>query len=438
MKKFLLSACASLALCSAVQLQAAEATAAPAPTASVAATASLFMYPQFMAGDFFARNWMKTVPHKITLSETPPPGITKEPKYKGTPLYGTVQFGDDPAAPKTILVMDDAANRVYIDENQNGDLTDDAPQGWQTVTKDPKDPTKVSYEGVFTFPGNWKTGPGKYGIKTYRPKGSMVSWFQTVGAPTGVITLDGKPYVAFLYDGDGKGVFNTLYSKDAKTFGTEIFIDTDGDGTWRPAGHNEDTAIGKPFQVADKWYLFNTTADGHTLTATPTDAPPESKEPKIVMKQAGDIAPNFTMQMPDGKLVQLSDFKGKTVVIDFWATWCGPCQRALPEVQKLWSSVSNQSDKVAFIGLCVSDEKPAFTKWIQDKGPSFTFNIGYDPAGNTSPLKGQCHQWGISGIPSMFVIDPSGKIVQSLEGFSEENEAALAATLNKMGIKTQG
>jgi len=111
---------------------------------------------------------------------------------------------------------------------------------------------------------------------------------------------------------------------------------------------------------------------------------------------------------------------------------------AMPGVQKVWTSVKDDSDKVAIIGLCVSDQKASFDKWIAAKSFLYTFTFGYDPAGTTDPNKGECHEYGVSGIPTTFVIDPTGKIVEQVSGYSPDNEATITAALEKLGVKAKG
>jgi peroxiredoxin len=396
------------------------------PSPTPAAQGTLTMYPQFMAGDFFARNWMKTFPHPLVLSTEKPAGIIKEPAYKGVPLYGEAHFGDDTSARGTFVVLDDDANKIYIDANQNGDLTDDSKVGWDKVTKAAD---KTSYEGFFTFPASWKTGSGYYGIHMYRPKGAKTAWWQTVSAPTGPIVIDSKTYIAFLYDQTGTGIYGSKPGK--KSLGTVVFVDTDQDGTWRPINHREVVDIGEPMQIGDKWYSFDTSADGRSLTAFTAEAPPKVDLPPLLT--VGQTAPDIAMIMADGTTSKLSDHKGQVVLLDFWATWCGPCVAAMPKVQALHDKMKDDP-KVAVIGLNVMDEKDAFASWVKKNQDKYTFTFAFDSGKADDGSSAATRSYGVTAIPTTFVIGPDGKIAEVISGYTDENEAKVVKALDKFGL----
>jgi thiol-disulfide isomerase/thioredoxin len=414
-----------------------EASAAPV------AQATLTNYPQFMAGDFAARNWLKIYPHPLVFSETKPAAITKEPEYKGTPLYGSVRFGDDLDAKETWIVLDDGAEKVYVDENQDGDLTNDPFVAWNppsvpvVQSKDSSATTrpapKKSLEGNFTFPASWKSGPGKYGIHLYRVKGAKRAFWMTISAPTGPVLIDSTPYIVFLYDQNGTGLYNVHGSR--KTLGSALYIDVDGDGTWRPIGHRESADLGEAIQLGQNWYSFEASVDGRTLTVFPAVAPPVV--PTTPLARIGDVAPDFTMTLADGTKSRFSDHKGKILVVDFWATWCGPCLEALPKVEALHEKLKDNPN-VEFIGLNVMDDKDKFDSWVQKNNQTYRFTFAFDASkapDDTVLPNSAAARYGIRAIPTSFVISPDGKIVEAISGFTEENEAKVIAALNKLGAK---
>jgi len=77
----------------------------------------------------------------------------------------------------------------------------------------------------------------------------------------------------------------------------------------------------------------------------------------------GSAAPDFASLDRAGAEVRLADHRGKVVVLDFWATWCGPCKAALPHVQDLATKYRDQG--VVVIASCTSDARGAFDKWLQ-------------------------------------------------------------------------
>jgi thiol-disulfide isomerase/thioredoxin len=144
----------------------------------------------------------------------------------------------------------------------------------------------------------------------------------------------------------------------------------------------------------------------------------------------GTVAPNFALKTEDGKTVSLSDFKGKVVILDFWATWCGPCQRAMPHLQQIFQEVKDKD--VVVLGVCVWDEKKAYDQWVQEKKGTYTFQTLFDPAGRgKDSIAGKYFQ--VQAIPTQYVIGKDGKIVRGyIPGYTKVDP--LTAALKTAGV----
>lgn len=118
-------------------------------------------------------------------------------------------------------------------------------------------------------------------------------------------------------------------------------------------------------------------------------------------------APDFTLTSTDGKEVNLSDYKGKVVILDFWATWCGPCRRGVPD---LVSMQKNYGDKIAVIGISLDDDR---TK--KDIIPFMKeYDINYPVVYGTQDV---VMDFGnIRAIPTSFIIDQNGNIIDKYVG----------------------
>lgn len=162
-------------------------------------------------------------------------------------------------------------------------------------------------------------------------------------------------------------------------------------------------------------------------------APPsgakEHTEPKLLA--TGTAAPDFTAITPDGKEVKLSDYKGKVVVVDFWATWCGPCQSAMPHLEKVYQQVKDKD--VAVLGVCVWDDKKAYDKWVTEKKGVYNFPTAFDPAGQSSEKSIAGSLYHVTGIPTQYVIDKDGKVAATTVGY-DENDHVLEKALVKLGV----
>lgn len=116
---------------------------------------------------------------------------------------------------------------------------------------------------------------------------------------------------------------------------------------------------------------------------------------------------NFTIRDLNGNVVDVNEFKGKTIFLNIWATWCGPCRVEMPSIQSLYSQIDQ--DNIRFVMLSV-DRQEDFEKvknFVSDK--NYTFPV-YTPSG-TLP-----DQLQVRSIPTTFVINPEGKIVSHETG----------------------
>jgi peroxiredoxin len=119
-----------------------------------------------------------------------------------------------------------------------------------------------------------------------------------------------------------------------------------------------------------------------------------------------DMAPGFTLADLSGKSVSLSDFKGKVVILDFWATWCPPCKKEIPDFIELQKQYGSQGVQIVGIALDQPDKVKAF---VQQNGINYPVLLGNDAI--------TVKYGGIDGIPTTFVIDKKGKIINRFEGF---------------------
>lgn len=118
------------------------------------------------------------------------------------------------------------------------------------------------------------------------------------------------------------------------------------------------------------------------------------------------IAPGFTLPDLNGKPVSLADFKGKVVVLDFWATWCPPCRREIPDFIKLQTEYGSKSVQIVGIAL---DEPGKVQEFARQNGMNYPVLLG------TQEIS--VKYGGIEGIPTTFIIDKNGKIANRFEAF---------------------
>jgi thiol-disulfide isomerase/thioredoxin len=135
----------------------------------------------------------------------------------------------------------------------------------------------------------------------------------------------------------------------------------------------------------------------------------------------GSVAPDFELTTLEGKKVKLSDYRGKTVIIDFWATWCGPCIMAFPGMKKATEKYKDDPNVVflfvnTFERIDASQWKDHVNKFVTNRG--FAFLNPVLDIGNQTALT-----YGVEGIPAKFCIDKDGKVKHKGSGYLGSTDA---------------
>jgi thiol-disulfide isomerase/thioredoxin len=135
----------------------------------------------------------------------------------------------------------------------------------------------------------------------------------------------------------------------------------------------------------------------------------------------GKPMPKFTMKDTKGKAVTNASLKGKVVLVDFWATWCGPCKAASPLMQTLHKKYAKSG--LVVVGANVSDSPGAAPKYAKEHGYSYLFTTGGEDLQK---------KFGITAIPGFVFVDRKGVVRRVQLGYGPSLEADFDATVKKL------
>lgn len=148
--------------------------------------------------------------------------------------------------------------------------------------------------------------------------------------------------------------------------------------------------------------------------------PPQTLTP-IAKRPA---ATDYALEDLDGKTQRLSDLRGKVVLVNFWATWCPPCRKELPSMQRLWEKLKNES--FALHAIDAGETAEEILPFIFATGTELTFPILLDRDSKT------LGQWPVTALPTTFIVDKRGHIAYRSVGGREWDDPKLVEALRRL------
>jgi thiol-disulfide isomerase/thioredoxin len=360
-------------------------------------------------------------PQQVQLAPDKPEALKKTPQF-ASPLYGQIRFGGT----SYLIALDEPEGKdamLCVDANGNGDLTDDAPITWNKRPYKSREGDELTqYAGSIQLPlkTGEKTTMVSMGAYRFDKKDALRAQFNHTlfyyvdYALDGDITLADKTYHAMLVD--------DLASGDFKNGNVRLLIDRNNDGKFDFRSESFDAS--KPFNIdGTTWAIADMTSAGSFAIAK-SDKPVDEILPPPD-HSVGKVITAFTATTMDGKAINFpSDYKGKVVMLDFWATWCGPCMLEVPNLVKTYNDFHGKGIEILGISLDQPNSADKVTKVTGEKG--MTWPQVYDGKFWEARI---AQLYGINSIPSAFLVDgDTGKILAAGDALRGEQ---LADTFKK-------
>jgi len=333
-------------------------------------------------------------PKPINLSDTPAESKLQLPTFTSIPQFGSLPLGNSPDPIITIAVDTvGGAPVLYVDKNNNEDLTDDEDPAWDEDT--PAFRQKEVLINVEYFDGD-EEHLVPYPVIFYQHKTKLP---QTIiayrnGYRKGQVALQDTTLKIAILDDDLDGQFHQLQNG---ALIVDFNQDDILDGTLDSQEH---LALTEPFSFAGQTYrVRRISRSGHEIIFIKVDT--------SVYRQEGlgidSRAPAFRIETLNGKIIDLTAYKNRVVLIDFWASWCKPWQENLGSLQNTYKQYHKNGFEIIGLNLDYDIKSiPQYIKTHHISWPQIGNGLGWD-----MPL---VEIYGVRQLPQNYLVDRNGII----------------------------
>ena len=308
--------------------------------------------------------------------------VGKIPDDLQTPKFGLIKIGEQQWA----FVLDEPEEgdaRLWIDTNGDGDLTNDEPAEWKAQKRGEMtmysgrgqvalDEERIGALGLYRFdPNDERRAVLKNTLMYYMDFGSEY-----------MFELDGKEHSTFV----------------SGSLGEESMLPIDRDGNGRVSRRYETTQVGKPFNFTGTSYVFDLQEGQLQLQEASEPVDQLQLPPNLIV---GKPALTFTAETMDGNTIEFpTAFQGRVVMLDFWATWCGPCIGEIPHMKEAYTDWHDQGFEILGVSFDREDMEEKVTEFLTEK--EIPWPQIYEGKGWETSL-GIMHD--VSGIPFVLLVD---------------------------------